>query len=452
VEGLIPIVAAAIGLSVAYLVGLTRRRAQMAAWELTARRNELTGVTTTDGSMFGGAALEADAGPLHVRLESYRRGRYEHGTRIVVSGLGHGPGSLTLRRESLATAFEKNVAGEREVELGDAAFDEQVFVRGQAPTAFAALGPQVRGRLARLLGGHVDVATADTVAVAASLADGRLEVRVREQGFSSRNRTLLPAIVHCVLAIARPLVLGADLARQIAANVEKENDPGVRLGAIATLAREFPGHPATLARLRAGLADPSDEVRLRAAAALGDEGRETLLELVTRAADDSCVARAISALGARLAPELAEATLRRALAAGTRRETALACLEQLREHGRPEAAEVVVQALGREDDSVAEAAARTLGRIGNVAAVEPLLAASRRGRRGVYRQAVAEIQARLPGAGAGQLSIAAGDAGALSLAEGDPGRLSLASTLEAATPTEPSPAHALPPPPTRERQ
>jgi HEAT repeat protein len=437
---LFPLLAVAIGGSVAYLVTSFRRQAQLAAWRLVAQRVGLTDVRASAGGLFEGASLEGNTGDLQVRLESYRRGKYEHGTRVVVSGLGHGTSGLSLRREGLATAFEKKVIREREIEIGDASFDEQFFVGGQAPVAFAVLGPDARAPLARLLRGQVDAGGGDAVSVDASLAGGRIEVRVKENGFSSANRERLPALVERVLEVARPLVIGSDLAARIAGNLEREPEDGVRLRALGLLAREFPGHPATRERLRAALADRSEEVRLRAATALGDEGRATLLELVSRAADDACVARAVSALGQHLPAELAEATLRRSLAAGVRRETAVACLVHLREHGGSGSEAVALEALRHGDEAVAEAAARALGRIGSVAAVGPLLETSGRERPGVHRQAIAEIQSRLPGAGAGQLSIAAGEAGALSLAEGDPGRLSLADEPEGeATPAPPPP-------------
>ena len=82
-----------------------------------------------------------------MRLESYRRGKYEHGTKIVVTGLGHGAGGLSLRREGLSTAFEKRFIGEREIEIGDPSFDEEYYVQGQAPLALALLDPETRRRL-----------------------------------------------------------------------------------------------------------------------------------------------------------------------------------------------------------------------------------------------------------------------------------------------------------------
>ncbi len=171
-------------------------------------------------------------------------------------------------------------------------------------------------------------------------------------------------------------------------------------------------------------------MRLRAAMALGDEGRETLVDLVTRVGtDDSCAARAISALGASLPEGLAEATLRRALGGAGRPQLAQACLEVLGRLGRAEAEGLMLEALREPGPAGPAAAARALGRAGTVAAVGALREAmAPRGDllRSVGRQAIAEIQARLAGAAPGQLSLAGGEAGALSLADGEPGRLSLA--------------------------
>lgn len=435
-EILFPILAGSIAAAVAYLVASFRRKAQLEAWQRSADACGLTRVTTTEGGIVEGAALEGDAGDLRVRLGSYRRGKYERGTTIAVSGLGHGYGGLTLRREGLATAFEKGVLGEGEIELGDGSFDREVYVRGQAAMAFAALGPEARSPLNRLLAGKVAGGPGEPVSVSASLADGRLEVRVPESGFASGNRERLPAILARVLEVARPLAVRGELAPLVAGNLARERDAGVRLKALALLAREYPDHPATQERLRAALEDASDEVRLRAATALGTDGRETLRQLVTHAADDGCVSRAVTALGPQLDHELGEATLRRALAAGeSRRDTLLACLEQQKRHGRHEAQPLVLEALAHADGAVVQAAARALGRIGDVGAVAPLLEAAARGQPAACRQAIAEIQSRLPGAGAGQLSIAAGEAGALSLADGETGQLSIADA-------EPAPAPA----------
>ena len=263
----------------------------------------------------------------------------------------------------------------------------------------------------------------------ATLTDGVLEVRVKESGFSG-SREHVPAILAETLDVARLLVAPKDVAARIAENVRRETEPGARLRAVLTLAREFLPHPVTRATLLAAREDASEEVRLRAAMALGEEGRETLLDLVGRAGTgDACAARAIEALGERLPEGLGEATLRRALGGAGRPSTAQACLEALGRLGRAEAEGLMVEALRSRDPQVQAAAARALGRAGTVAAVAALREAMPPHGdllRSVGRQAIAEIQARLAGAEPGQLSLAGGEAGALSLADGEPGRLSLA--------------------------
>ena len=76
------------------------------------------------------------------------------------------------------------------------------------------------------------------------------------------------------------------------------------------------------------------------------------------------------------------------------------------------------------------AALEALGHIGSARDVLPIEDAARAAgdteTRRIARQAVAEIQSRLPGASAGQLSVADDGAGRLSLADDDPrGRVSL---------------------------
>jgi HEAT repeats len=432
VEPVLSLVAAAIAASVAYLLTSERRRSQLRAWREAARRVGLTEVGETEGGFFEGGSLYGRSGPLRVRLEGYRRGKHEHGSKIVVTGLGHGVGGLSLRREGLATAFEKGVIGEREIEIGDPSFDEEWYVQGQAPLALAILEREARQRVAGLLRKRVVTRNGEGVDVDPSLSDGILAVRVKESGFSG-NRERIPQILESVLEVARLLVKPPDMAARLGQNLRGEPEPGARLRLLLTLSREFPHHPATREALLAAREDASAEVRLRAATALGEEGRETLFELVGRTGtDDACAARAIAALGNRLPAERAEAWLRRALGGAGRPQTAQACLEALALLGRTEAEGLILEALRSKDGQVAAAAARALGRVGTVAAVAALHEAMPPHGdlvRSVGRQAIAEIQARLTGAEPGQLSLASGEAGALSLADagaGEPGRLSLA--------------------------
>ena len=427
-EPLFGLLAAAVAASVAYLVTSERRRAQLAVWRQAALRVGLTDVESAEGGFFQGAVLRGRAGELLVRLEAYHRGKNVYGTRIVIDGLGHGAGGLTLRREGLSTVFEKRVVGEREIEIGDPAFDAEYYVQGQTPLALAILDPETRKRAAVLLRGQVAVDGAQWVEVDASLSYGRLEVDVKESGFS-RNRRHVPAILEGVLDVARRLVAPKDVPGRIAANLDREPEAGARLAGLLALSREFPKHPGTRGALLAARGDSSEEVRLRAGIALREDGRETLADLVRRAGTgDACTARALGALGEHLSEELAVETLRRALGGAGRPLTAQACLEALGRPGRTDHEGLLLEALASDAAEVAVAAARALGQAGTVAAVVPLREAAGRGgeHRRAARQAIAEIQARLTGAEPGQLTLAGGEAGALSLADGEPGRLSLA--------------------------
>jgi HEAT repeat protein len=110
-------------------------------------------------------------------------------------------------------------------------------------------------------------------------------------------------------------------------------------------------------------------------------------------------------------------------------DLAVAAAEALGATGSPAAEAPLLAALERDIPDLRVAAARALGRVGTAAAVVPLKDAEGRAGDSAFsraaRQAIAEIQARLPGASPGQLSIASGESGTLSLVDDERGRLSL---------------------------
>ena len=266
--------------------------------------------------------------------------------------------------------------------------------------------------------------------------------------------------------MARRLVAPADIALRLAENLRSEPAAGVRLQGLLMLLREHGDHPAAREALLAARTDPSAEVRLRAGIALGDEGRDLLLELAgAESAEDACAAGAIAALADALPLEGTEEILQRALRA-RRTATARACIERLGRGGKatpvamlakvlalepgelgvaaaqalgalglPAAQPALVGALASDAPAVRVAAAAALGRAGDVDAVLPLRQAPARypadgALKRAVRQAVAEIQSRLAGAAPGQLSLVAegAEAGRLSLADTGgsvAGRLSL---------------------------
>jgi HEAT repeat protein len=421
-------VAACVSLA-AMLAAVGRRKARIRSWHRAAAAARLDDVRS--GSRLGSAFVEGRSGGLHVRLEGYRRGRYEAGTRIVIQGLAR----LSVRRESAATAIEKRFLGETEVELGDPAFDRQCFVNASAPLAFAVFGPEARRLLASALAGHLQVDEHHVLGARASLSEGTLRLECRDGWSTSGER--VSELLRGGLRLARQLTLPPDLPLRIAQNLKREPEPGVRLTSLLTLAREYPTNPATRPALLAARDDASAEVRLRAALALGEEGRATLLALVaSETTDDGCAARAVAALGEQLPEAEATRALRLALDSG-RSETARACLETLGTRSSTTAEATLLAALWNAEVPVRIAAARVLGRVGSVAVVRDLLTMSESGPgevRSAARQAIAAIQSRLPGASPGQLSLAGGEAGALSVVEDTAGGLSVVEDTAAGLP------------------
>ena len=486
-EGLVGLLFAGIVTSVTFLLVAERSRARARGLLDAARAVGLTDVEETEtlgfttsisGTAKPGRAADRDGGTsaakgsgLRVRLERYSQ-KYDSGTRITVGPLGHGPYGFALRREGLGTALEKAV-GKREIETGDPRFDEELYVQGQAPRALAVLDAETRREVRRLFRGEIWNGRPSDVT--ARLAGDLLKVEVRQRLFEPHWREL-PGMLSRVLALALRLAAPRDVAARLAANLRGDPEPRVRLECLLTLVREFPPHVATREALLSAREDPNPEVRLRAGIALGlREGRACLLDLAASlAVEDSCAARAVSALGEHLERARVEEILGRALRR-RRLATATACLDTLgRWGGEPgvpclakvlavetgdvgaaaahalgatgaaAAEEPLVRALASEAVDVRIAVARALGRVGSVAAVPQLRDAAERARHReldrAARQAVAEIQSRLEGAVPGQLSLAQaeGGAGQLSLADEDvDGRVSLVEDQEPVPSTGP---------------
>ena len=411
------------------------------------------GLTLVGPSTWAGAR----DGPFHdllVRFEVWFAGEdndEERGTRIVVSGRDRGLVGLNLSPETAATARAKG-GGAREIETGDDGFDDAFYVTGPSTSVRAVLDGETRRRLRSLL-----------VEVGLEIVNGELRGQVllrlaseSEAQYRQRVSRTLPLLLEAAQRLRRP----SDIPARLAHNASADDDPGVRRENLLALARDYPDAPITRETLRTACADPSDGVRVRAAACRGEEGLSTLLELARADdGDDLPAGRAMATLGDRLAIGELKEILGRALR--TRRiETAFECLASLGRRADPDGVPVLARVLAVERGELAVAAARALGETGLAVAEPPLLAALVRdlpdlrvaacealGRVGsagavlplkeiesryrddatrrAARQAVAAIQSRLPGASPGQLSLAAADSGGLSLAEDETGRLSL---------------------------
>jgi HEAT repeat protein len=271
---------------------------------------------------------------------------------------------------------------------------------------------------------------------------------------------LLGNMLGLMLHVARHFERPRDVVRRLAENARVDPLPEVRLQNLLTLIREYPEEPATEETLLAACSDTSNWIRVRAATALGGRGRPTLLEIAALdPPDDAATPQAIAVLGRALAPERVREILGRALR-NRQQGTARACLAALGQSGggdivglmakvmsvergdlavaaadalastsSPAAEGPLLAALERDVPELRVAAARGLGRVGTAAAVVPLKEAEAQAKEADFsravRQAIAEIQSRLPGASPGQLSIASGESGTLSLVEDERGRLSL---------------------------
>jgi hypothetical protein len=471
VEGLAGLLVFGLVGSVVFLIASERNRSRARAWREAAREVGLAEVRETE-TLGVRRSLTGTASGLRVRLERYQRGQNDSGTRITVGPLGHGPYGLSLRREGFGTGVEKAL-GEKEIEIGEPAFDEELYVQGHPPLARALLDAETRRDLRTLFRGEAWSGRPSDVR--ARVSGDLLQVDVRERPFAASPR-LSDALTR-VIAVSRRLTAPPEVAARLAADLPGEPEPRVRLGCLLTLVREFPDHPATREALLTARADGSEEVRLRAALALGAEGQACLVDLASGdAVSDSCAARAVDALGEHLDPARAAEVLSRALR-HRHVATAVACLEALGRWGGEKAVPGLAKVLGAEKGEIGAAAARALGataadaaegplvealtggavelqvaaaralgRVASVSAVPVLRDAAERSRdhelRRAVRQAVAEIQSRLRGAAPGQLSLAEaeGGAGQLSLAEEDAGgRVSLAGEEEGASAAGPPP-------------
>jgi hypothetical protein len=449
-----------IALPLAYRLERRARAAQLRLWTSVADRLGLSDVHP-ELPPFAEPVLTGRSDRRRVRITRVQRGKGAYATVVTIDG--NSGVSLTFeRKEDLLT---RPLLGrrEREIDLGDESFDARVEVHGAPERVRALLDVGTRGIVLRMLDGLLAVPGQRGVPIRgfATLVDGHLCVELAEQPEPPTHRELHDAVA-AQLALADRFQQPTDVAARLAANLEQEPLWQVRLQGLQLLATSYPTRPSTLAALRHALADERQEVVLEAAIGLGEEGRPALLELAGREqVSDATASHALDALGEAVPVAAAMAILHQALRA-RRLQTADACIHALGRAGGAEAGELLVKVLVRESGRLAVSAAGALRATVTAAAEDALLAALARGERDLTlaaiqtlghvgsaraviaiqevvasgdadaelrraaRQAVAEIQSRLPGASPGQLSIAEGEAGQLSLADDDPrGRVSL---------------------------
>jgi hypothetical protein len=404
-----------------------------------------------------------DKAPLRVELHSYAG---PDSDQTCTSIKVHVPGAeaLSLTHEgALRLDWTRNV---REVEVGDPEFDRAFFIQGPVALVRAVMDAPTRSALLKMLQRDaIEVPAGSVYAVDSkvSLWSGVLHARVPD-GQGDRQLALLPWILEALLAAAARLLPPADVPARLGSIVRADPEHGVRLECLLMLIRDYADHPATAEALRAGVQDRYDEIRLRAATALGEAGWPTLLDLASgERSSDECSARAVALLGVHLGPDRAHEILASCLAS-TRTATACACLAALGQWGgrpaletltglltgpdpelaaaaaqalgvsrQPDAERPLVAALKRRESTVFLAVTEALGRMATTRAVMPLREAEQRTDKSLQRaarQAIAEIQARAGGASPGQLSVAGGEVGRLSLPAGEEGNLSVVPELD----------------------
>src|SRR6185436_21035975 len=205
-------------------------------------------------------------------------------------------------------------SGAREVEVGDERFDSAFYVEG--PTRL----------LSVLLDAETRLVLANVNAKGRLLiAGGEIRVETRDVHFAN--------VLPLLLQLTRRFMEEMNVAQRLAENVRQDPVPGVRLRNLLVLVREFPAEPGTREILHAACADPSPQVRLHAAMALGAEGREVLLEVAECLKDDESSAQAVAHLGQGAAGARLPFERTRALLAVSLRkphfQTARACLEAI---------------------------------------------------------------------------------------------------------------------------
>ncbi len=430
-----------------YSVGRQRARDEIEDWRRVATAVGLEDLEPVRRGVLGSTPrLTGRAGHLWVQLSTERSGNDER-YRFAIGGLGHEPAGLTLHSEDLGSRVAKTL-GQRELEIGDPAFDDQLYVKGSLALAQAIFDAEARLSTIRLF--------ADPSA-RVWLSEGVLYYE------SAASQVMPPWVeqqLSLVLDVARQLSRPADVPGRLAANALRDPLPSARLAKLDTLVRDFPTLPVTRETLRSALDDASPGVRLRAAIELGEDGEGRLLDLaLDHSGPEEIQAGALEALGDRLPLDAGQDVLSHALRS-RRLVVAEACLAGLGQRGGSAVVTSLAKVLAVERGPLAVAAARALGASGEASGEAPLAAALDRTDEGLgvvvvealgqvgsaaavprlrrveetagdttlrraARQAVARIQARLTGATPGQLSLAGGESGQLSLSADEIGRVAL---------------------------
>lgn len=340
-----------------------------------------------------------------------------------------------IQREIALTSLSRATDG-RDNRTGDPAFDRRVASTGNIVLLRALLGHECRKQWLHALDAFPGL----------SASHGRIVCRLQ-----SPSETEVQSVAECMVGLAARLapLETAALCERLVRVVRDDQVADVRARALDTLCARFPGPVAATVALHA-LRDRDPVVRFHAALVVGPPGFDELEALLAdgslaphlrsqtaRAAIRSLPRERAAGplLGLLVAPheESVRISAARALAGYRLREvTPSLCLvlpgapasvrpaliEALGLLGDETVEPLLLAALSTTDSDEKRASITALARIGTVRAVEPLRECGAAFRRESF-DAVARIQARTRGAGAGQLSVPAsgGSAGSLAVAE-----------------------------------
>jgi HEAT repeat protein len=379
-------------------------------------------------------------------------------TRLQVFTFGGIPKDLSITR---LTHLQKQLGHRGRLFIGDRDFDDAIAVQGDETVVRALLDPKTRSLIKKCVG-KLGVVVGDSTVY-------RVENGHVKHGDLIRDR------VRMMTELARLLIIDDDtLAERLLAAAESEPHLFARRRAYQLLFGKLFDRTATRRAIPMALQDRDPLVRAYAAGAMGSEGLPYLEGIATAAMfpaearvaalsflvrwltfDDARAERIERVLDGALKNEISEVQSIIIRAIGAARAhvmlpslakhapfevvpaVARAYIEALWQLADPAGEPALIELLQHADLRVRISAARALGAVGTIAAVQPLLASSA-GLLGsvelkdAARYAVKMVQGRLRGVEAGGLAVVDGEAdrGALSVARESAGQMSLAHEAE----------------------
>ncbi|PKN53998.1 MAG: hypothetical protein CVU56_28845 [Deltaproteobacteria bacterium HGW-Deltaproteobacteria-14] len=398
-----------VAVAVVLAVGSHQSQAWIQAMTALARQHE--GLEVVRGGVFKSASVTGTVDDVPVTVDTFTRSHGKSSTtysRVAVEI--ELPAALRVGREGFGTSLTKVFMGD-DIEVGDHDFDAALTLRGAEPATVVA---------------HLDAATRQALRSAIEVHRAELDAGTLKLVVVGRAKLpVLEGLIDAGLDVARAArATSGSVAERLERIAFDDPVPGVQRRAFELLmSRVNRGGAERIARRALETGDPA--MAVLAAEVLRDEAAVAALHAVVASsrAPNGALARALELLAelGRPPAEPAVQPLTEALDEAVR-ASAARCLGAI---GGAAAQARLVELLG-DEPTIGVAAADALGRCGDLATVEPLLARTK----GVFGSselkraagaAIKAIQARGAGS-AGQLSLVEHDGGGgLALvAEGDP--------------------------------